>query len=125
MLVALTQTKQTTGVLDDGNKPWESLVEKEGGARNKGAPSPASSSLWENGGYPADDHYRGLTPPISPSQVRRKTSEEEGENQGEHGTIKRLWKRNMMIPSSPAMLRLVQNVCKRFPEYSVWYRMCV
>lgn len=58
-----------TGVLNDVDKPWEGYAGRESGApRNKGEPA----DIWDRGGSPTDDHYRGLTPPISPSQVRRK-----------------------------------------------------
>lgn len=72
MLIFL-DPQQQLGIFDDVDKPWESLAEREGGARNKGGPSPVTSSLWDNGGSPADDHYTGLTPPISPAQVRATT----------------------------------------------------
>jgi len=63
------------GVFNDVDKPWESLAGRESGApRSKGGPNPATTNLWDRGDSPGDDHYRGLTPPISPSQVSSETS---------------------------------------------------
>lgn len=61
-------THLPTGVFNDVVKPWESFAGRESSApRNNGEPT----DPWDTAGSPADDHYRGLTPPISPSQVRR------------------------------------------------------
>ncbi|CAM9424747.1 unnamed protein product, partial [Ectocarpus fasciculatus] len=56
------------GVFNEADRPWESFAGRESGApRSKAGPSPASAILWDSGDSPADDHYRGLTPPISPA----------------------------------------------------------
>ncbi|CBN76893.1 conserved unknown protein [Ectocarpus siliculosus] len=59
------------GVFNEADRPWESFAGRESGApRSKAGASPASAILWDSGDSPADDHYRGLTPPISPSPVQ-------------------------------------------------------
>ncbi|CAN0560519.1 unnamed protein product, partial [Ectocarpus sp. 12 AP-2014] len=40
---------------------------ESGAPRSEAGPSPASAIHWDSADSPADDHYRGLTPPISPS----------------------------------------------------------
>lgn len=73
-------SKLTTGVFNDADKPWEPFAGRESGApRNKGEPA----DLWDSGGSPADDPYRGLTPPISPAQVRGGEKKANGEDKGD------------------------------------------
>ena len=56
------------GVFNDVDKPWETFAGRENGApRSRGEPA----DLWDSNGSPTDDPYRGLTPPISPAQVRK------------------------------------------------------
>lgn len=80
-------THLTTDVFNDVDKPWESFAGRESGApRSKGE----RADLWDSGDSPTDDHYRGLTPPISPSQVRRMA--DGGDKGTHHLTEKALWR---------------------------------
>lgn len=69
MAVTHIPSHLATGVFNHVDKPWESFAGREnGGPRSKGEPT----DVWDSGGSPTDDPYRGLTPPISPAQVRGK-----------------------------------------------------
>lgn len=65
-------------MFNDAEKTWEAFPGREsGGSRNMsdsrgggGNAAPAVDSLWEDGNSLKDDRYKGLTPPISPAQVR-------------------------------------------------------
>lgn len=77
MAVTHIPSHVATGVFNHVDKPWESFAGREsGGPRSKGEPT----DVWDSGGSPTDDPYRGLTPPISPAQVRGKA-----DGKGERG----------------------------------------